>query len=79
MVTLMQLQPDQCRYPVGEVDQVEPVRHLFCGAPQQHKSSYCAAHHKICCRGLGVDWRQLFRGIQWLEDLEWWDGEVDEI
>lgn len=45
-VTLMQLRPRHCRWPVGE----EPGQHqLFCGAPKGIEQSYCPYHQAMSC------------------------------
>lgn len=41
-IPLLDLQPDQCRYPQGE----GPF--LFCGQPQQEGQPYCDTHCAIC-------------------------------
>ena len=45
-VTLLDLQPDQCRYPYGDAGAFR-----FCGQPRRDGSSYCAKHHAICYTG----------------------------
>lgn len=46
-LTLIELGDHDCRYGTSEDEQ---DRHLFCGAPQQGESSYCAHHHAMCYR-----------------------------
>ena len=41
-VTFDQLQPGCCKFPFGEHPNL-----LFCGAPQQEDSPYCATHHAL--------------------------------
>lgn len=52
--TLFDLKPHQCRFPINDGQ----PEFLFCGAPkaewwgnQPLKTSYCADHHDLCCRG----------------------------
>lgn len=39
---LLDLDPDDCRYPV-----TDDLPFLFCGHPKHEGSSYCAAHHRL--------------------------------
>jgi len=41
-VTLMDLEPGDCRYPYGD-DVI-----TFCGHPKQDGSQYCTPHHHLC-------------------------------
>ena len=41
LLILDELQPHSCRF-------IEGDDHLFCGRPQQEKSSYCPVHHALC-------------------------------
>jgi GcrA cell cycle regulator len=41
-VSLLELEPNDCRYPTAETDQ-----HLFCGHAKMAGSSYCAPHHAL--------------------------------
>jgi GcrA cell cycle regulator len=41
-VSLMDLEPGDCRYPYGD----ETI--TFCGHPKQAESSYCTAHYFLC-------------------------------
>lgn len=41
-LTLMQLEPDDCRFPFGD----GPI--TFCGHPKTPGSSYCREHHLLC-------------------------------
>lgn len=41
---LVQLEPHQCRWPLGELME---VAHLFCGADKEDSRSYCPFHHCI--------------------------------
>jgi GcrA cell cycle regulator len=41
-VSLIDLGPDDCRYPYGD-NQI-----LFCGHPKMAGSSYCVPHHHLC-------------------------------
>jgi GcrA cell cycle regulator len=43
-VTLIQLRPSSCRWPLGEM--ADPVT-FFCGKPQKPGKPYCDLHHKI--------------------------------
>jgi hypothetical protein len=44
LLTLIWLQKNQCKYPVGG----EGANTLFCGAAQQGESSYCPKHYAAC-------------------------------
>lgn len=44
-VSLLDLKPNGCRYPLGDVGQPD---FGFCGEPQFAGSSYCEYHHCIC-------------------------------
>lgn len=41
--TLLELNSDECRYPVTDA-----APHRFCGHPQTLGSHYCAEHHATC-------------------------------
>ena len=44
-VSLMDLEHDQCRFPVSRVED----QHYFCGAPKRDtRASYCEEHHAKC-------------------------------
>jgi GcrA cell cycle regulator len=45
-VTLLDLQPDTCRYPAGEGSDI-----TFCGHPALAGRSYCAPHARLCVNG----------------------------
>lgn len=40
-LSLMELEPNDCRYPYGDSD------FFFCGHPQKQGSSYCGPHHSL--------------------------------
>jgi GcrA cell cycle regulator len=43
-LTLLELGPDDCRYPFGEA-----APYLFCGEPREHEeTSYCPLHTALC-------------------------------
>jgi GcrA cell cycle regulator len=41
-LSLIELEPNDCRYPYGD-DQI-----TFCGHPKMAGSSYCVSHHHLC-------------------------------
>ncbi len=43
-LTILELEPNDCRYPYGGHD--DPI--TFCGHPRQAGSSYCVPHHDVC-------------------------------
>jgi GcrA cell cycle regulator len=42
------LERDQCRFPIDDVNAPGTAETLFCGAKQDEDSSYCAHHHARC-------------------------------
>jgi GcrA cell cycle regulator len=52
LVSLIELQPSDCRYPYGGDRENEPI--AFCGHPQLPGSSYCAPHFHLT-RGPGTE------------------------
>jgi GcrA cell cycle regulator len=50
-VSLLELQPDDCRYPYGGDEDGEAI--TFCAHPRQPDSSYCTAHFDLT-RGPGT-------------------------
>jgi GcrA cell cycle regulator len=42
-VSLIDLEPNDCRYPYGELGDT-----TYCGHPKQDGSSYCTPHHALC-------------------------------
>jgi GcrA cell cycle regulator len=44
-ISLLDLQPNDCRYPVGD-----ELPHLFCAQPKMAGSSYCPAHFRLVRR-----------------------------
>jgi len=42
------LERDQCRFPIDDVNTPGSAETLFCGAKQADGSSYCAHHHARC-------------------------------
>lgn len=42
MKTLLELEPNDCRYPIGEED------YKFCAKMKECGSSYCKEHRLIC-------------------------------
>jgi GcrA cell cycle regulator len=44
-LSLMELEPGDCRYPYGGDEEGEAI--TFCGHPQRHGSSYCTAHFHL--------------------------------
>ncbi|WP_213769933.1 GcrA family cell cycle regulator [Bradyrhizobium sp. dw_78] len=49
-LSLLELEPGDCRYPYGGDEEGEPI--TFCGHKQREESSYCMAHFHLTC---GVD------------------------
>ena len=45
-VTLIDLEPGDCRYPYGGDIEGESI--TFCGHPKQDGSQYCTPHHHLC-------------------------------
>ena len=43
LITMMQLTSNNCRYPVGEDEDI-----LFCGKPRHRGRPYCEAHANVC-------------------------------
>lgn len=52
LVSLIELEPSDCRYPYGGDKENEPI--TFCGHPQLPGSSYCAPHFHLT-RGPGTE------------------------
>jgi GcrA cell cycle regulator len=50
-LSLIDLEPDDCRYPYGGEEEGEAI--TFCGHPRRHGSSYCASHFHLT-RGPGT-------------------------
>ena len=50
-LSLLELKPDDCRYPYGGDEEGEAI--TFCGHPQREDSSYCTAHSHLT-RGPGA-------------------------
>jgi GcrA cell cycle regulator len=44
-LTLLQLEPGDCRYPYGGDEEGEAI--TFCGHPKREESSYCTAHFHL--------------------------------
>jgi GcrA cell cycle regulator len=44
-LSLMDLEPGDCRYPYGGDEEGEAI--TFCGRPQRRGTSYCAAHFHL--------------------------------
>lgn len=44
-LSLLELEPGDCRYPYGGDDEGEPM--TFCGQPRRQGSSYCPAHFRL--------------------------------
>jgi GcrA cell cycle regulator len=44
-LSLMDLEPGDCRYPYGGDEEGEAI--TFCGHPQRRGTSYCAAHFHL--------------------------------
>ena len=42
------LEHDQCRFPIDDINAPGTVDTMFCGAKQKDGSSYCAHHHARC-------------------------------
>lgn len=47
LITMMQLTRHDCRYPIGEGEDM-----LFCGLPKQPNRSYCKEHAETCYKPL---------------------------
>jgi GcrA cell cycle regulator len=45
LVSLLELKPDDCRYPYGGDKEGEPI--VFCGHPRREGSSYCTPHFHL--------------------------------
>jgi GcrA cell cycle regulator len=50
-VTLLELKPDDCRWPTGRTDEYPRGEALFCGDARHGGSSYCRYHLRIATRG----------------------------
>jgi GcrA cell cycle regulator len=46
-LSLIELEPGDCRYPYGGDEEGEPI--TFCGHPRREDSSYCTAHFHLTC------------------------------
>jgi GcrA cell cycle regulator len=46
-LSLVELEPGDCRYPYGGDEEHEPI--TFCGHPRREESSYCTAHFYLTC------------------------------
>ncbi len=46
--SLLDLERDQCRFPLGDVNEPGTAETMFCGAKQADGSSYCQHHHERC-------------------------------
>lgn len=55
LVQLVELAPDDCRYPYGGERDGETI--AFCGHPRQAGSSYCAPHTRLAHRSGGASAR----------------------
>ena len=47
-LALVDLEPDDCRYPYGGDSEGEPI--TFCGHPRRAGSSYCVSHFHLTLR-----------------------------
>jgi hypothetical protein len=46
-LSLIELEPGDCRYPYGGDEEDEPI--TFCGHPRREDASYCTAHFHLIC------------------------------
>jgi GcrA cell cycle regulator len=46
-LSLIELEPGDCRYPYGGDEEREPI--IFCGHPRRDGASYCTAHFYLTC------------------------------
>jgi GcrA cell cycle regulator len=46
-LSLIELEPGDCRYPYGGDEEGEPI--TFCGHPRREDASYCTAHFHLIC------------------------------